>query len=401
LTPRLAAVITTFLPLAFAFACGSSASDGGARADAGALPGSAATQTPPDTSSARIDASEGPACKTHADCKTGCGDDGRCATAPSCTRGLGGRSCGADGNDDCCAVIQQGDYKIDKYLITAGRMRAFIERFDGNVQGFIDGLPAGKWDPSWTEDGSIPTTAESANVALGPAQKKSCQQGDFNGHTYWTPPTDTDKSDFDQTALDPKALNCVSWQLLQALCIFDGGHLATLDELRAAFTNGSTTAFPWGDDALANIDAPDPDGKLNIAFAYATSPIPGTLTHTDNNGKPTETPFFISPPGVFPKGNNKVGIADAAGNLLEWVGDQRRQFVWKADFEHHAKDAAQIINHDGKTFWSEKDTTPIIGTNGPWIWGANMLAGNAGSDGTGNKPDERFGYYAIGGRCAH
>jgi formylglycine-generating enzyme required for sulfatase activity len=331
-----------------------------------------------------------PACP--ADCANGCGEDGRCLTAPSCARKHGGRTCGPDGNDDCCAVAKQGEYTIDKYLVTAGRMRAFIERFQGNIKGFVDSLPQERWNPEWNDPEAIPTDMASANAMLGPAKKKACNQGSSTGHTYWTPKTDDDYSDFDQDVLDEKALNCVPWALLQALCAWDGGHLATVAELKAAFTNGGTTKYPWGDDELESVSRPDPLERLNIEGAFKTTPLPASY-RKNGSGEPAEVSFLIAPPGRFPKGNNQVGIADAAGNLLEWVGDSPRQFVWKADFEHHGSNAAMF---NGGYIWMDARRGSPIGVGyGAWVWGEGQLYGNAGTS------NERNGYYSIGGRCAH
>jgi len=315
------------------------------------------------------------------------------SAAPSCAREHGGHTCGADGNEDCCTTAKQGTFTIDKYLVTAGRMRTFIEKTNGNIRGFVGGLPADKWKPSWTTDETIPSDVESANRLLGAFGKKACGQGAHTGHTYWTPKTAEDYSDFDQTTLDEKALNCVPWAMLQALCVSDGGHLATLEELKAAFTNDGTTKYPWGDDDLPSTSRPDPENRLNMeaGFETATAPINPDF-RKDGNGKPTEVSFLISPPGRFPKGNNKVGIADAAGNLLEWVGDAERQFVWKADFEHHASNAATF--NFGYFWWEARKNIPLGLGAGRWTWGDGQLYGNAG------LPNEKHGYYSIGGRCA-
>jgi hypothetical protein len=307
------------------------------------------------------------------------------SSAPSCARLHGGRTCGPHGTDDCCATASQGSVRLAKYMVTAGRMRAFVEAFDGDIAGFVRGLPADRWKPEWTADAALPTDRASADVALGPHGKKSCEQGPFTGHTYWTPRTDSDYSDFSQDALDEKALNCVPWELLQALCISDGGRLASVDELRAAFTNGGTTKFPWGDDAPDSWSAPDPLSRLNIEGAFRTEPHPATFRARED-GLPAEVSFMIAPPGRFPKGDNALGIADAAGNLLEYVGDAPRQFVWKADFERHGRYAALVT---GGHIWMDRTVTAR-----PWIWGSAQLGGNAGT------ADERHGYYAIGGRCA-
>jgi hypothetical protein len=186
--------------------------------------------------------------------------------------------------------------------------------------------------------------------------------------------------------LDEKALNCVPWELLQALCIWDGGRLATLAELRAAFTNDGKTKFPWGNDRLDRLDMPDPLARLNMEGAFRTKPLPATF-RMRGDGLPMEVSFLIAPPGRFPNGDSHVGIADAAGNLLEYVHDAQRRFVWKADFERHGLDAAGMT---GGHIWMEK--APLTGA--PWIWGTSQLGGNAGTGA------EKLGYYAIGGRCA-
>jgi formylglycine-generating enzyme required for sulfatase activity len=325
------------------------------------------------------------------------------AVAPSCARVHGGQTCGADGKEDCCTTAKQkgggggggggASFEIDKYLVTAGRMRTFLDHFKGNIRGFVDALPKEKWKAEWSNDAeALPTDVESANVALGPSKKKACNQGSHTGHTYWTPKTDEDFSDFDQKALDEKALNCVPWAMLQALCTWDGGHLATMAELKAAFTNGNTTKYPWGDDDLESTTAPDPQNRLNIEASFQTSPLPATFRKGEN-GNPIEVSFLISPPGRHPKGNNKVGIADAAGNLLEWVGDAERQFVWKADFEHHASNAATF--NGGYIWWEARNHSPIGVGSGSWIWGEGQLYGNAGN------ASEKNGYYTIGGRCGY
>ena len=282
-------------------------------------------------------------------------------------------------------VVPQGTAKLDRYLITARRMRAFIEHTKGDVQSFVGGL-GDAWKPGWSEPDSLPFDAASALDLLGPyGLKKSCNTGDDTGHTYWTPADGAESSDLDQDTLDDKALNCVSWPLAQALCAWDGGRLAPLAELEAGFTNNGTTRYPWGNDALGDLDAPDPAARLNIAFGFTTSPLPATFRRRAD-GTPAGVSFFISPPGRFPKGDNASGVSDSAGDLLEWAGDRVRQFVWKADFEHHAQDAANL---NGGSWWWDS----VLG--GPWIWGTSQLFGQAGN------ASEKNGYYAIGARCAH
>src|SRR5262249_7219405 len=88
----------------------------------------------------------GVGCAVDADCASGaCDYQKRCALVPSCVVHFGGDTCGVGevGDPDaqhesCCTTLdvprpeaKGGPYKLDKYLVTAGRMRAFVEHFDG------------------------------------------------------------------------------------------------------------------------------------------------------------------------------------------------------------------------------------------------------------------------------
>lgn len=334
----------------------------------------------------------GKACKAHADCKTGCDDEGKCATAASCTQLHGGRTCGPTGDQDCCATAKQGTYTLDKYLITAGRMRAFLDRHGGNVRAFVDALPPGKWNAAWNYGVSI--DGANANFVMGGTSgKRSCIPGFSTGRTYWTPPNGDDFNDYPQAVLDDKALNCVPWPMLKAMCIADGGHLATVAELRAAFTNGGTTKYPWGNaayDPICPYSNVQPgqclhDPRLIANYSYATPNPPAGARKLDS-GQPGDIAFFIAPPGSRPAGDNAVGIADAAGNLLEFVGDADRRFVWKSSWEQHGHETAYLIDPKDGHIWDE---------NPQWVWGTRP------GPRAGDPPSISMGYYAIGGRCAY
>ena len=121
----------------------------------------------------------GAGCKIHADCTSGGCRAGTCAIAKSCRAVSGGATCGEGENDDpqakhedCCTAIDiprpaasGGPYRLDKYLITAGRMRAFIEETSGNVRGWV----AMNTPPGWTTamDASVPANATDVAQQLG------------------------------------------------------------------------------------------------------------------------------------------------------------------------------------------------------------------------------------------
>ncbi|HVJ90420.1 MAG TPA: SUMF1/EgtB/PvdO family nonheme iron enzyme, partial [Labilithrix sp.] len=325
--------------------------------------------------------SAGVACLVHDDCASnGCSFDHKCALKRSCTPPLGGATCGtgevgsANANhESCCATakLSGSSVMMNKYHVTAGRMRAFIERLNGNVRAFAK-TTAG-WNTDW--DGFVPSTPAEADIMLGSFwngasndtngdnSKRSCGPGSFGGHTYFTPPnlsnpSQPDFSDFSQADLDVKALNCVGWHLARAFCSWDGGRLPTLAEIIDAFKNGGTTTYPWGN---AGYDPVEPDNRLNHRFNYRYPNVPGRRLL--QNGDAADIAWHVSPPGRFALGANAKGI-EIAGNLLHWVNDAEYGFTETSSWERH--DATL-----GQGNWKD-------------AW-----------------PGEPNGYYAVGFRCVY
>jgi len=317
----------------------------------------------------------GSVCNAHADCASdGCAFDGRCAIERSCTRQLGGATCGVGevgqagaAHESCCAQAPMTNLaaRIDKYHVTAGRMRAFIERVGGNVRAFAKTTPG--WNAAW--DPYVPSTVAEANAMLGSYwnnapndadvatnawSKRSCQPNFFGGHTYFT----GDDPDFTASQLDPKALNCVGWHIAKAFCAWDHGRLATRAELVNAFRNAGTTTYPWNWQDNSPFDPTVQDSRLNHEFIYGYPGVPRRVGQTVQN-----ISWFISPPGRFPAGANANGV-DIAGNLLHWSNDSEYNFVWTFSWERHG---ASLSSQNWKNAW----------------------------------PGEPNGYYAIGFRCAH
>jgi formylglycine-generating enzyme required for sulfatase activity len=324
----------------------------------------------------------GKACAAHADCESnGCTALGTCARRASCTQLAGGQTCGPNDDmtrqNDCCESAAVGAFTVDRYLVTAGRMRAFLGRLDGKVRDWATTLGADRWNQRNTAQ--LPNTIGESNTQLGPFYgKRSCETGYHTGHTYWTPSELGDTKDFSQDVLDTKALNCVPWSLVAALCAFDGGHLATEAELRAAYTNNGTTSFPWG--ARGSYRASTQSSFAVQEYSYVTA----------GNAPKNADGFFdiaanIAPPGRRPDGYNATGHADLVGNLLEWVSDRESQFIWKGSFERHAAEADKIEGPINEDPYMARDR------NGdPWYWSR-----------IGAQDDSPNGYYALGGRCAY
>ncbi len=364
-------------------------------------------------------------CSTHADCSSSaCAISGpkagKCIAAKSCVNYAGGYTCGkgtdnglnaTDEYESCCDTAPlSGTTRIDRFTITAGRMRAFIERLNGDVRGWVTANKPAGWgttspvkptNPSTTSTKTykwldvVPGSVDEANMMLGPywldapndpqdtnqerdVSKRSCGSGGYTGHTYWVPePHDTAAAQvYSKDVLDTKALNCVNWHLLKAFCAWEGGHLATASELTTAYRNGSDgTTRPWG---YAGSLYNQAYGPPNVPYAggvdYAQDE---RLNHNYNYGYPGNQPannvvtWWISPPGRFWKGWNKNKV-EIDGNLLEWTGNGEYNFVWRQSFEHHQG----TTNNDE---WRYQSANP-----NDWP-----------------RAEVPNGYYAIGGRCVY
>lgn len=405
---RLASVLGSVLVLATHAACGAaedpvdasgdhslteSATDPAAAKD-GACAGSACAPPAPDDGKKNGDETDadcggakapkcavGKGCKTNADCASdACSYAGTCVEDRSCTGHFGGDTCGAGEtgaadakHESCCTRVsvddrpaaQGGAFEIDKYLVTAGRMRAFVERYDGDLRSWATNEKPAGWNDAWTDE--LPSSMAEALAALGPEGKRGCNVASDGGRTYWQPPIGgaaSEVSDLSKDVLDEKALNCVTWHMAQALCAQSGGRLATASEIAWVFENrgraGGPTAYPWGFHDTSAYDPKLQDPRLAHHYNYETPNAPTTMRMASYGG-PLDKAFYIAPPGRFPAGANMHGVEDAAGNMLVWVGDAAKTFSWTLSWEDH-----------GKKLVAE-----------PW-----------------KATDAPDGYYAIGLRCA-
>jgi hypothetical protein len=267
------------------------------------------------TNAARCDAPK--ACDVDSDCKSGgCNHKKQCAFARSCTAQHGGTTCGtgdatspANQNEDCCASeevpVYNADgysnaaaFRLDKYQISAGRIRKFLTAVNGNVKGWVqanranvlapDQLPA-SMDPylpaGWTQadsadlcypdgtapgDPAVPCNYGALNQVSG--FRYNNEPGGDNGYgcyvqpsgystrTYWTSAAENAATGQGESVMvvskdraDEKAMTCTTYYILAAFCAWDGGRLETWDEYNAAFGgNGSIgRTYPWGSDAAS------------------------------------------------------------------------------------------------------------------------------------------------------
>jgi|CZKU01.1.fsa_nt_gi sulfatase modifying factor 1 len=290
--------------------------------------------TPPDASTEGFPAREGGLDSAVAD------DAG--PTPPSCAAsGAGVSDCGAN-NEGCCTstivmggtyyrtydgVTQFGsqatlasdggatgvadpatvsDFRLDRYLATVGRFRAFVSAWSGGsgwlpppgsgkhshlngglgiVNAAVDGGIA--YEPGWVASDDTNIVPTNANLACDP----------YSDSGTWTPAAGNSER---------RPINCVNWYEAYAFCIWDGGFLPSEAEWGNAAAGGAQQReYPWGSTypgmgnqyAIYNCLYPNgPDGSDACL---------GGVTN-------------IAPVGTAALGAGRWGQLDLAGEVLEW-----------------------------------------------------------------------------------
>ncbi|MBX3230857.1 MAG: hypothetical protein KIT84_01460 [Labilithrix sp.] len=267
----------------------------------------------------------GKTCSVHADCESdGCDFAKKCAVARSCTAESGGQTCGEGAvtaankkHESCCKSLavprpagQGGPYFLDKYLITAGRMRTFIERTNGNPRAFVSTLPEGGfvgWKRAW--DSRVPDSLDAVHIALGQGgDRAGCDLNQSRARTYWmsnevnAAQGDRNHPANSQETLDAKVLNCVPIFLLYALCAWDGARLPSAQEVIFAWRSDENRNMPWGNTGNNATRSSD------------------NLVHFFPDGFQTNW-VHVPEPGRYPAGYGKYGHADLVGSLFHMTRD--------------------------------------------------------------------------------
>ncbi|HVY30635.1 MAG TPA: SUMF1/EgtB/PvdO family nonheme iron enzyme [Polyangiaceae bacterium] len=226
---------------------------------------------------------------------------GECVTTPSCAAMHTGRT--TCGEESCCRslMVPGGSFKrnydgglypdgshsgevtnyyLDKYEVSVGRMRAFVDAYPTKPKagaGRSNHIPD---DAGWDADVPLPIDRDALLTEL------RC-----DGATW---------SDDLLDPHDDQPINCVSYYVAYAFCIWDEGRLPSDLEWNFAASGGSEQrVYPWK----------KPESGPAITPEYAT--------YTDGNVRP----LGPSPVGSTPKGNSRWGQADMAGNVFEWALD--------------------------------------------------------------------------------
>jgi sulfatase modifying factor 1 len=270
-----------------------------------------------DGTEAGTDAGAPPSCAPGGPGMTNCGPGGSgtesCCTSLEVTGGTFNRSYdeaiddagnidlvfGADGGPaDEADPATVSSFRLDKYLVTVGRFRQFVNAWnDGN--GYTPPAGSGKhahlngglglvnvgaddagvtYEPGWvsSDDSRIaPTNADLTTACFSPPYT-------------WTPSAGS---------TDTLPINCVNWYEAYAFCIWDGGFLPSEAEWEYAAAGGSQQReYPWGstDPGMAN--------QYAIYFEYF---------RRGAQAAPAPVGFASLGAGLW-------GQLDLVGNLSEW-----------------------------------------------------------------------------------
>jgi len=247
-------------------------------------------------------------------------------------------TCGANGRDSCCRSLEVpggtydrsfdlagdafsgvtthpatvGNFRLDKYEVTVGRFRAFVNAGMGTRSsapaagaGAHANIAGSGWDASWNANLAASTTALVAALKCDPTLQT------------WT---DAPGGNED------RPMNCVTWYEATAFCAWDGGYLPTEAEWNYAAAGGDQQrAYPWS----------SPAGSLIIDGAHASYDA-DNFENCVGDGLPGCAVTDLVAVGMKPAGDGRWGQSDLAGNVMEWTLD------WQAVYQVPCADCANL-----------------------------------------------------------
>lgn len=182
------------------------------------------------------------------------------------------------------------DFRLDKYEVTVGRFRKFINAGMGTQaaapiagSGAHANIAGSGWDASWN-----------TNLVANEAALIAALKCDTPTYQTWTDAPGANEN---------QPINCLTWYEAMAFCIWDGGYLPTEAEWNYAATGGAQQrAYPWS----------SPAGQLALDNAHAAY----------YDGSACGGTSLPACPGVIDVGtkmlgDGRFGQADLAGNASE------------------------------------------------------------------------------------
>jgi formylglycine-generating enzyme len=246
--------------------------------------------------------------------------DGACQNPRSCDK-LGNRRCGSD-DASCCQALEVpggtfarsydgeeyrsnaytatvSSFLLDRFEVSVGRFAEFVDKYDTLALRDGDGkAPHIQDDQGW----------QSVYRNLMPADAASLRAELKCPNSTWLDSVNANLN---------LPINCVSFYVAYAFCVWDGGRLPTEAEWNYAAAGGDEQrVYPW---------TTGPDQGPDSSYAYY--------------GQVIGTPIDI---GSKPKGNGRWGHSDLAGNVAEWVLD----YMSKSYPATECNDCVSIIGQD-------------------------------------------------------
>ncbi len=239
-------------------------------------------------------------------------------------------------------------FSLDKYEVTVGRFRKFVEQYDGTPPkegaGAHPQIAGSGWQSAWNE-----------RLLSGRGQLINELRCDIFSYTWTDAPEDN----------ETLPITCPSWYEAFAFCIWDGGRLPTEAEWEYAAAGGDENRlYPWG-------SAPA-DGTLAVYYCLGDESQPSDCGLSS-----------ILPVGSRPLGNGRWGHSDLAGSAEEWTLDWWSELYY-ADKQSGCSDCANISGGESRVL-----------RGGLWYSEASGIRSAARNGG-----DPSYHLYNNGFRCA-
>lgn len=343
-------------------------------------------------------------------------ESGECIPFPSC-RNPAGATCGSPAGSCCETIAVPGGtfnrddsaaypatvsgFRLDKYEVTVGRFRAFVDAGFG-IRTKAPAVGAGAhpkiansgWLAAWNDELADSTDALKARLDDG----------------TWT--------DAPSAAGEQRPITNVRWFEAFAFCAWDGGRLPTNAEWGYAASGGSEQRYyPWSSPASSNViddtyaayhcAVTKPAYTCPPSYCAAGGPGTGTCNETTCTAGgsscvyPTcfgcASPADVAAVGSYPKGAGRWGHLDLSGNAIEWVLDQTGKFDDGIILPTPCVDCASLVPADLRgSAPGPRDDAHMILRGGAWSSPSGSTLRNTRSD------YDRFFHTATsyGFRCA-